>query len=102
MIRALHLLDWDTCILLQIIVKWSEYISIQSKLNFKTDAIILFVGNDIMHMMTSNEEQELRVDIGDYKGNVFFAHYNKFSVGSEADHYKLMVEGYNGDAGKFI
>jgi len=58
-------------------------------------------GNDNIHLLTSDERQKLRVDLGDFEGNTSYAEYDDFLVGSEEEEYKLLTIGtYNGTAGQ--
>ncbi|XP_050987810.1 tenascin [Labeo rohita] len=57
-----------------------------------------WLGNDILHTLTSYTPMSLRIDLR--SGNdTAFAHYANFSVSSEANHYALEVSGYFGTAG---
>ncbi len=66
---------------------------------FKSFKYIL--GNDALHMVTSQREYELRVDMTDNKGQMGHAHYDTFVVGDEESNYKLTVLGYSGNVGEF-
>jgi len=58
------------------------------------------VGNDNLHMLTSDQPQTLRVDLEDFPGNTRYAEYNDFQVGSAEAKYTLISLGtYNGTAG---
>jgi len=58
-------------------------------------------GNDILHLLTSNTRQRLRIDLADFEGNTRYAEYNNFTVGSELTKYRLESLGtYNGTAGQ--
>ncbi|XP_059409098.1 microfibril-associated glycoprotein 4-like [Carassius carassius] len=53
-----------------------------------------------MYQLTSNRTYMLRVDLEDFTGRKGFALYSSFSVGPEADGYKLQVSGFkDGEAG---
>ena len=54
-------------------------------------------GNEVIHELTTTA-QELRVDLSDFSGNKVYAKYESFSIGSEAEKYKLSVSGYSGTA----
>merc|ERR1712226_605908 len=58
-----------------------------------------WLGNDNINLLTSQADQELRVDLEDFEGNIGYSTYNSFSVGSVSDGYRLHVSGYNGTAG---
>uniref|UniRef100_K1RI05 Tenascin n=1 Tax=Magallana gigas TaxID=29159 RepID=K1RI05_MAGGI len=59
----------------------------------------LFLGNDMLHRLTSTNPQELRVDMERFNGEKAYAVYSNFSVGDEASKYQLQVTGYSGNAG---
>jgi len=60
------------------------------------------VGNDNLHLLTSDTCQRLRVDLADFNGNSRYAEYDHFRVGSAAQKYKLESTGtYSGDAGQY-
>lgn len=42
-----------------------------------------------MHLLTQAKNYELRVDMEDFDGQNVFAQYSSFSVGPEAEGYKL-------------
>ncbi|KAK2909539.1 hypothetical protein Q8A67_005376 [Cirrhinus molitorella] len=59
-----------------------------------------WLGLENMHQLTRKNKYMLRVDLEDFEGNEVFALYSSFSVGSEADGYKLHVSGFtDGGAG---
>jgi len=52
--------------------------------------------------MTSGGRQELRIDLADWDGNMRYAKYDNFKVGSEQDNYTLISIGtYSGTAGRY-
>ncbi|GFR95133.1 fibrinogen C domain-containing protein 1 [Elysia marginata] len=57
-----------------------------------------WIGNENLHFLTSNGTYELRIEFI-YRNESAFAHYDKFSVASEADGYALTVRQYSGTAG---
>ncbi|KAM3863869.1 microfibril-associated glycoprotein 4-like [Diretmus argenteus] len=76
---------------------WEQY-----KVGFGNTSGEYWLGLENMHLLTKNNKKrkyELRVDMEDFQGNKVFAQYSSFSVGSEADGYKLHVSGFkNGGA----
>ena len=70
---------------------------------FSSDLIqtlVLYAGNDNLHLLTSERRQQLRVDLADFAGNSRFAKYDDFAVGSAWSKYILISLGtYNGNAG---
>ena len=59
-------------------------------------------GNNALHLLTSNRDYKLRIELEDFEGNQRYAEYAQFSVGSYSDRYKLNVSGYTGDAGMYV
>ncbi|XP_050964061.1 microfibril-associated glycoprotein 4-like [Labeo rohita] len=59
-----------------------------------------WLGLENMYQLTCNRSYLLRVDLEDFDGNKVFALYSSFSVGPEADGYRLHVSGFtDGGAG---
>ncbi|XP_062616063.1 uncharacterized protein LOC134277769 [Saccostrea cucullata] len=58
-----------------------------------------WLGNEVIHLLTTKTKQELRVDLQNFSDKKAFAKYSTFSVGSESQKYKLTVDGYSGTAG---
>ena len=62
--------------------------------------LLLCAGNDILHLMTYDKRQQLRVDLADFEGNSAYAEYDNFTVGSAQAKYTLVSLGtFNGTAG---
>ncbi|KAI4898804.1 hypothetical protein NFI96_029820, partial [Prochilodus magdalenae] len=60
-----------------------------------------WLGLENIHQLTRRRRYELRVDLEDFEGNKVYAQYSTFSVGSEADGYRLHVGGFtDGGAGE--
>ncbi|XP_061176260.1 fibrinogen-like protein A [Saccostrea echinata] len=73
---------------------WEEY-----KHGFGHPKKNYWIGNDAIHALTKDQDQELRVDLQRFNGKKAFAEYSTFYIGNEADKYRLTVSGYNGTAG---
>ncbi|XP_073697799.1 microfibril-associated glycoprotein 4-like [Garra rufa] len=74
---------------------WEKY-----KTGFGTTEGEYWLGLENMYQLTSNRKYMLRVDLEDFEGRKVFALYSSFSVGPEADGYKLHVSGFkDGGAG---
>ncbi|XP_043120266.1 microfibril-associated glycoprotein 4-like [Puntigrus tetrazona] len=74
---------------------WKEY-----KKGFGTTESEYWLGLENMYHLTRNRKYMLRVDLEDFEGRKGFAQYSSFSVGPEADGYKLQVSGFkDGGAG---
>lgn len=59
----------------------------------------LWLGLELMHLLTRDRDMELRVDLEDWDGVKGHAVYQLFRVGSERLRYRLSVDGYSGTAG---
>jgi len=60
------------------------------------------VGNDNLHLITSDRRQRLRVDLADFEGNTSYAEYDNFTVGSAQEKYRLASLGsYSGTASQY-
>lgn len=57
-----------------------------------------WLGNEIVHLMTSRQPYQLQVDLVDIFDRYWLASYNRFSVGSRHDGYLLAVGGASGNA----
>ena len=57
-------------------------------------------GNDVLHLLTKNEPQELRVELQRFSGERGYAEYSTFAVGDESSKYQLTVSGFEGNIGE--
>ena len=58
------------------------------------------MGLDNIHCMTNSiPGAKLRVELGDWKGNSYYAEYSQFVVGDSSITYRMNVSGYSGNAG---
>ncbi|KAL1281581.1 hypothetical protein QQF64_000384 [Cirrhinus molitorella] len=74
---------------------WGKY-----KRGFGATESEYWLGLENMYELTRNRKYILRVDLEDFEGKKGFALYSSFSVGPEADRYKLHVSGFkDGGAG---
>ncbi|XP_050964075.1 microfibril-associated glycoprotein 4-like [Labeo rohita] len=58
-----------------------------------------WLGLENMYELTHNRNYMLRVDLEDFEGRKAFALYSSFSVGPEADGYRLQVSGFRNKGG---
>ena len=59
-----------------------------------------WLGLEQIHLLVTNRNSSLRVDLWDWERNRAYAHYSTFHVGSShPSNYTLTVHGYNGTAG---
>ncbi|XP_032817636.1 angiopoietin-2-like [Petromyzon marinus] len=74
---------------------WAEY-----KLGFGEPAGEHWLGNEQVHQLSSQQPHVLRVELGDWEGHHAFSLYERFSVASEKQHYRIFHKGYIGTAGR--
>lgn len=55
-----------------------------------------WIGLEVMHHLTKNNDKMLRIDIEDRQGNKAYAEYSTFIVGPAMENYMLTIGGYNG------
>ena len=67
---------------------WNEY-----KDGFGDPDGNFWLGNDVIHQLTTKRQYKLRVELEDWSGESKFAEYGQFRVGSELEVYKLTVSG---------
>nr|AAM88421.1 OMFREP [Ornithodoros moubata] len=58
-----------------------------------------WLGNQVIHTMTSNKAMSLRIQLTNRTGEALTADYALFKIAGEDEHYKLMVTGYRGVPG---
>ncbi|XP_050432037.1 uncharacterized protein LOC126840391 [Adelges cooleyi] len=73
---------------------WTDY-----KNGFGDPTKEFWMGNENIYMLTSNDEYMLRIELEDFEGNRRYAQYSHFKIYSEAEYYKLEIDGYEGNAG---
>ncbi|KAK6627417.1 hypothetical protein RUM44_009894 [Polyplax serrata] len=73
---------------------WNDY-----KNGFGDPAKEFWLGNENIYMLTNNEDYVLRIELEDFEGNKRYAQYSHFKIYSEAEYYKLEIDGYEGNAG---
>ncbi|XP_066264951.1 uncharacterized protein [Branchiostoma lanceolatum] len=73
---------------------WEEY-----KQGFGNKSGEYWLGNENIHLLTSQTNYKLRVDLMDWDGDSRFAEYSSFRVSGESYQYRLYVTGYTGTAG---
>ncbi|KAM7126935.1 angiopoietin-4 isoform 1-T1 [Molossus nigricans] len=59
-----------------------------------------WLGNELVHQLTSRTAYSLRVELQDWEGNEAHAQYEHFQLGSEGQLYRLSLSGYSGSAGR--
>ncbi|NWS62325.1 ANGP4 protein, partial [Chunga burmeisteri] len=74
---------------------WREY-----KQGFGDAASEYWLGNEAVHLLTSQAPYALRIELRDWEGGQVYAHYGKFQLGSERQLYGLSLQDYSGTAGQ--
>ncbi|XP_006860792.1 PREDICTED: angiopoietin-4 [Chrysochloris asiatica] len=74
---------------------WKDY-----KQGFGDPAGEYWLGNELVHQLTSRATYSLRVELRDWEGNEVYAQYEHFQLGSEGQLYRLSLSGYSGSAGR--
>ncbi|NXG59723.1 ANGP4 protein, partial [Hemiprocne comata] len=74
---------------------WREY-----KQGFGDAAGEYWLGNEAVHLLTSQAPYALRIELWDWEGGQVYAHYGKFQLGSERQLYRLSLQDYSGTAGQ--
>ncbi|NWQ59895.1 ANGP4 protein, partial [Neopipo cinnamomea] len=74
---------------------WREY-----KQGFGDAAGEYWLGNEAVHLLTSQVPYTLRVELQDWEGGQVYAQYGKFQLGSERQMYRLSLQDYSGTAGQ--
>uniref|UniRef100_A0A3B4WY94 Angiopoietin 4 n=1 Tax=Seriola lalandi dorsalis TaxID=1841481 RepID=A0A3B4WY94_SERLL len=70
---------------------WSDY-----KMGFGDVLGEHWLGNEVLHLLTSQSQYSLRVELRDWEGNPAHSQYDRFTLASE----KLYLRGYSGSAGR--
>lgn len=63
---------------------------------------LLIQGNDVIHQLTKDKTQVLRVELQRFSGEKGYAEYSTFIVDDEQSKYKLTVAGYKGNISKHL
>ena len=74
---------------------WNSYVN-----GFGNPRGEYWMGLDNIHCMTNIlPGTKLRVDLGDWENNSYYAEYSQFVVGDSSTNYRMNVLGYSGNAG---
>ncbi|KAH3787438.1 hypothetical protein DPMN_165562 [Dreissena polymorpha] len=71
---------------------WNEY-----KAGFGDVRGEFWLGNEYIHHLTKDKPRQLRIDMETFEKTRKYAMYNEFSVTSEAQKYRLNIDGFSGD-----
>ena len=61
---------------------------------------VYVLGNHQLHLITSQSHYELWIDMEDWNGNITYAKYKIFRITDSTQNYALIIEGYEGNAGR--
>ena len=73
---------------------------ILSFLNINDLSILFIQGNDVMYLLTKNATSDVYFKLLSLGGHWHYATYTQFSVGPEADLYRLGLGTFTGNAGE--
>ncbi|KAI1901841.1 hypothetical protein AGOR_G00038540 [Albula goreensis] len=74
---------------------WKDY-----KTGFGDPSGEHWLGNDIIHLLTSAQDYNLQVQVRDAQGNEAYSHYDHFYIDGEEKNYSLHFRGFSGTAGR--
>ncbi|XP_029770278.1 ficolin-2-like [Terrapene carolina triunguis] len=75
---------------------WDSY-----KRGFGNQQMEFWLGNDNIHLLTSQGNNELRIDLMDFETEKYFAKYKSFQILGESENYTLILGDFlNGTAGR--
>ncbi|XP_054914814.1 angiopoietin-2b isoform X2 [Poeciliopsis prolifica] len=74
---------------------WNDY-----KMGFGEPSGEHWLGNDIIHKLTSSQEYSLHIQLRDREGSEAYSHYDRFYIDKEVNNYSLHADGFSGTAGK--
>ncbi|KAL1272381.1 hypothetical protein QQF64_028243, partial [Cirrhinus molitorella] len=74
---------------------WNDY-----KLGFGDLSGEHWLGNEAVHLITSQAQYSLRVELKDWEENGAYALYDKFQLAGEKQQYRLLLGSYSGTAGQ--
>ncbi|XP_061583019.1 angiopoietin-1 isoform X1 [Cololabis saira] len=74
---------------------WKEY-----KMGFGDVLGEHWLGNEVLHLLTNQDQYSLRVELRDWEGIASHSQYDRFTLTSERQQYRLFLRGYSGTAGR--
>lgn len=72
---------------------WDEYAK-----GFGSPNEEFFIGNEMLHHLTSDNCTKLRIEMKDIYDKTWYAEYEDFRIGSRQDGYRIDISGYHGNA----
>lgn len=74
---------------------WKDY-----KTGFGEPSGEHWLGNEVIHKLTSTQDYSLHIQLQDGEGNQAYSHYDHFYIDGEDKNYSLHAQGFSGTAGK--
>ncbi|CAG5977994.1 unnamed protein product [Menidia menidia] len=74
---------------------WREY-----KMGFGDVLGEHWLGNELLHQLTTQTQYSLRVELRDWEGNSAHYQYDRFTLTSETQQYRLYLRGFSGTTGR--
>ncbi|XP_013365466.1 PREDICTED: angiopoietin-4-like isoform X2 [Chinchilla lanigera] len=72
---------------------WQDY-----KQGFGDPAEEHWLGNEVVHQLSSSKNYSLRMEVEDWDGNMFYANFERFQLGSEEQFYRIFLDKHSGAA----
>ncbi|KAL6456940.1 hypothetical protein MHYP_G00339030 [Metynnis hypsauchen] len=74
---------------------WKEY-----KMGFGDPSGEHWLGNDVIHLLTTSQDYTLQVQLKDMEGNQAYSQYDRFHIEGEEKKYSVHAQGFSGTAGR--
>uniref|UniRef100_W5K560 Angiopoietin 2b n=1 Tax=Astyanax mexicanus TaxID=7994 RepID=W5K560_ASTMX len=74
---------------------WNEY-----KAGFGDPSGEHWIGNDVIHLLTTSQDYTLQVQLKDMEGNQAYSQYERFYTDGEENKYSVHSQGFSGTAGR--
>ncbi|KAI7798655.1 angiopoietin-2b isoform X1 [Triplophysa rosa] len=74
---------------------WKDY-----KLGFGDPSGEHWLGNDVLHLLTTSKDYSLQVHLKDAEGHQAYSNYGHFYIDGEEKKYSIHVSGFSGTAGR--
>ncbi|KAL7829503.1 hypothetical protein AOLI_G00303880 [Acnodon oligacanthus] len=74
---------------------WKEY-----KMGFGDPSGEHWLGNDVIHLLTTSQDYTMQVQLKDMEGNQAYSQYDRFHIEGEEKKYSVHAQGFSGTAGR--